>query len=259
MSQLRAGIVGVGVVGKALGLLIGPDAVLYDPRPEYCHDRDAVNACELAFVCVPSPSGADGKCDTSIVEEVVSWLKTPLIVIHSTVAPGTTDRLRKQSGKRIIFQPEYLGETTSHVYSDVAGRRFIVLGGSPTDTSEAADFYKLYYNAMVRFHFCDARTAEMAKYMENAFFAAKVTFVNEFCDIAKACGVDFNVLREIWLADARISRDHTQVYPRDRGFSGKCLPKDLDAIIACCEERGHQPRLLKAIRDINRGFRARNA
>ena len=105
----------------------------------------------------------------------------------------------------------------------------------------------------------DARTAELAKYMENAFFATKVTFVNEFHDIARACDVDFNVLREIWLADPRISRDHTFVYPNGRGFAGKCLPKDLNAIVQYALQRGCQPHLLQTLLAINARFLARNA
>jgi UDPglucose 6-dehydrogenase len=249
----RVGIIGGGIVGRATKELFGEDAIVYDLRPEFCHDRNAINVCEVAFVCVPTARGAGGACDTSIVEEVISWVETPLVVIRSTVAPGTTDRLREETRKRIVFQPEYLGETSSHVYRNFTEQGFVVLGGLLEDTSAVADVYKPYFNAMVRFHFCDARTAELAKYMENAFFATKVTFVNEFYDIADLFGVDYNLLREIWLADRRISSDHTDVYPSARGFSGKCLPKDLDAIIAACLHCGYVPKLLAAVRDINCG------
>jgi UDP-glucose 6-dehydrogenase len=94
--------------------------------------------------------------------------------------------------------------------------------------------------------------------MENAFYAVKVTFVNEFYDIAKAHGVDFNELREVWLADTRISRDHTFVYPDARGFSGKCLPKDCNAIVKSCLERGYEPKLMQATLEINKEFQRLN-
>ena len=90
--------------------------------------------------------------------------------------------------------------------------------------------------------------------MENAFYAVKVTFVNEFYDIARAHGVDFNVLREMWLADTRISRDHTFVYPHARGFSGKCLPKDCNAIVHSTRAKGYEPRFMQACLDINEEF-----
>jgi UDPglucose 6-dehydrogenase len=259
MLKPRIGVVGAaGVVGTAMRKLCGPETVAYDSKPGYSQDRNAVNACDAVFVCVPSPMDADGSCDTSIVEDVVSWIEAPLIILRSTVAPGTTDRLRRTYGKRIVFQPEYLGETPAHVFGNMAERSFVVLGGATEDTSRAADLYKHYYNSMVYFYFCDALTAEVAKYMENSFYAVKVTFVNEFFDVAQAHGVDFNLLREIWLADPRISRDHTFVYPGERGFSGKCLPKDVSAIVRSCLDRGYEPRLLRATLEINEQFRALN-
>jgi len=231
--------------------LCGPETVMYDPKPGCPQDKGAINSCDVVFVCVPTPMRSDGVCDASIVEETVAWVKAPLMILRSTVSPGTTDRLRKEYGKHIVFQPEYLGETPAHVFGNMAERAFVVLGGQVEDTSRAADLYKHYYNSMVNFYFCDAVTAEVAKYMENSFYAVKVTFVNEFYDIAKACGVDYNVLREIWLADPRISRDHTFVFPDARGFSGKCLPKDVNAIVAHCRSHGYEPRLMAATLAIN--------
>lgn len=259
MPRPKVGVVGGGVVGGAMQRLCGPQTVVYDPhKPELAGHRDEIDGCDVVFVCVPTPMAADGGCDTSIVEEVVSWVRAPLLILRSTVAPGTTDRLRAKYRKRIVFQPEYLGETAAHVFGDMAEREFVVLGGTTEDVSRAADVYKNFYNSYVRFYLCDAVTAEVAKYMENAFYAVKVTFVNEFYDVARAHGVDFNVLREIWLADPRISRDHTFVYPDDRGFGGKCLPKDCNAIVRSCLDRGYAPRLMQATLEINERLRQAN-
>ncbi len=260
MVKPKVGVVGAGgVVGKTMCGLFGEDAVPYDLQPGYPQEKEAINDCDIAFVCVPTPMcEADRACDTSVVEGVVSWLETPLIVIRSTIEPGTVDRLGKAYDKRIVFQPEYTGETVAHVFKNEADFPFIVLGGAPEDTSAVADFYKRYYNAMVRFYFCDAVTAEIAKYMENAFYAVKVTFVNEFYDIAKAHGADFNRLREIWLADTRISRDHTFVYPEARGFDGKCLPKDVNAIVQSARKQGYDAEFLRSTLEINERFLARN-
>ncbi len=259
MAKPKVGVVGGGVVGKAMRQLCGTDTVMYDPYvPEWSGNQDAINQCDVVFVCVPTPMADDRGCNTSIVEETVAWVKAPLLIIRSTVAPGTTDRLCEQYSKSIVFQPEYLGETTAHVFGNMAEREFVVLGGTPEAVAAAADFYTHYYNSMVRFYFCDAMTAEVCKYMENAFYAVKVTFVNEFYDIAKAHGVDFNVLREMWLADTRISRDHTFVYADNRGFSGKCLPKDCSALVKSCEQRGYEPKLMKACLALNEESRALN-
>lgn len=259
MRKPKVGVIGGGVVGAATQKLCGPETVIYDPyKPEFAGNQDAINRCDAVFIGVPTPMQDDGSCNTAIVEEAVAWCRAPLIIIRSTVAPGTTDRLVAKHKKQIVFQPEYLGETVRHVFGDMAERDFVVLGGTSAASSAAADLYKHFYNAYLHCYFCDALTAEVAKYMENAFYAVKVTFVNEFYDIARAHGVDFNQLREIWLADPRISRDHTFVYPDARGFSGKCLPKDCNAIVKSSRDRGYEPKLMAATLKINDEFQQRN-
>ncbi|MDP6583784.1 MAG: hypothetical protein QF535_03945, partial [Anaerolineales bacterium] len=114
------GIVGFGFVGTSLVELFG-ECTIYDAyRDEYksAENKAGVNACKFAFVSVPTPVSSDGKCDTNIVEEVVDWLESEYIIIRSTVAPGTTDRLREKTGKKIVFQPEYVGETVAHPLLD---------------------------------------------------------------------------------------------------------------------------------------------
>ena len=259
MAKPKVGVVGGGVVGNAMSALCGPETVVYDPYvAEFAKNKDAISGCDVVFVCVPTPMDDDHTCNTGIVEESISWIEASLIIIRSTVSPGTTDRLREKYGKHIVFQPEYLGETTAHVFGSMAEREFAVLGGTSEDTAAAAEFYQNYYNSMVRFYFCDAITAEVCKYMENAFYAVKVTFVNEFYDVAKAHGVDFSVLREMWLADTRISRDHTFVYPDNRGFSGKCLPKDCNAIVHSSRQHGYEPEFMAACLKINDKFQGLN-
>ena len=252
--RIRTAIVGYGAVGKAMQALL-PDAVIYDTAPGMPNDRDAVNECGIAFVCVPTPCSPDGTCDISAVEEVISWLRSPLIVLRSTVPPGTTESLAGRYGKRLVFQPEYMGETHAHPLADLRGRDFIVLGGVRDDTAEVAAAYSEVYHSSIQFFFTDATTAELAKYMENCFYAAKVVFCSEFHMIARTFGVAYNELREIWLADPRISRDHTFVYPDNVGFGGKCLPKDVSALIEFARSNGFDPALMKAVRDINDRYR----
>lgn len=255
------GIVGYGVVGKSIKDLLGasnrPVAVydpMYLPVPGL-FDKDAINDCGITFVCVPTPTGPGGECDTSIVEEVCRWIKSDIIVLRSTVAPGTTDRLRQQTGKRIIFQPEYIGETVAHPLLDHLDHPFIILGGPIEDTTPVADLYKEFYHSSLHIHQVDCLTAELTKYMENSFYAVKVAFVNEFYDICRAFGVSFDQVRECWLADPRISRDHTFVYPNNRGFGGKCLPKDVSAIIQASLDRHCHPTLLLAAMRANSTWR----
>lgn len=247
----RVAIVGYGAVGQALHELF-PDAILYD-KPKGIGTQQAVNACVVGFVAVPTPGRPDGRCDLSIVEEVVDWLECDRIVICSTVEVGTTCRLREKTGKRLVFQPMYgPGQTPSHPFRELKNVGWIILGGNRADTIPVADLYKDYVGAELEIHQTDSDTAELCKYMENAFLATKVAFCNEFYDLALSWGVDYNELRELWLLDPRIGRSHTFVRPHDRGFGGKCLPKDLDALLAAARDiHGVAPILLTSVLHTN--------
>ena len=96
---------------------------------------------------VPTPNVEKGKLDTSIVEKVVGQLTCDLIVIRSTVNPGTTDQLIKETGKHIVFQPEYLGETPAHPLLDTTHTNFVILGGSKENTNKVIELYATTYNA----------------------------------------------------------------------------------------------------------------
>lgn len=254
MDPASVAIVGYGAVGRALHELF-PEAVPYD-EPLGIGTREDVNRCRFAFVAVPTPQTSDGSCDTSIVENVVSWIESDVIIIRSTVSVGTTEALVEKTGKRIVFQPEYgPGETPDHPFQSLRSIRWIVLGGNRPDTILVTDLYKRVFNASISIHQTDARTAELTKYMENCFLALKVTFCNEFYDIAGALGVDYNEMRELWLLDPRMDRTHSFVLPDSRGFGGKCLPKDLSAIIQASAQAGFMPGLLEAVQQVNARMR----
>jgi UDP-glucose 6-dehydrogenase len=106
-----------------------------------------------------------------------------------------------------------------------------------------------------RFFQTDIITASLTKYMENSFFAMKVTFCNEWFDIARAYEVDYNELRELWLADPRINRNHTLVFPDNRGYGGKCYPKDTKAIIYDVCQEGYKPELMLSMDKVNTKFK----
>lgn len=222
-----------------------PDFGLQDPNgltlalpseaPDKYNDIVKTKGCvwDVAFIGVPTPMNEDGTCDNSIVEECVKqwerWVK--LFVIRSTVTPGTTEYLAKKYGVLICMQPEYIGETLGHPLLGPARDPFIIVGGAPKATKLAAEYWSLVLHANCRIRQVTAKTAELCKYMENSFLATKVLFCNSFFKLAEAVGVDYSVLREAWLDDARIGRSHTLVYEGNPGFSGKCLPKDVNSIV----------------------------
>lgn len=253
---MRLGIVGYGHVGKAMHALF-PHAVVYD-EPLQLGSRVAVNECDVAFICVPTPSLPNGRCDTSIVEDVIRWLDAHVIVIRSTVPVGFTDGQKQLTGKRIVFQPEYYGETVDHPFADLKSRTWLTFGGVSEDVAPVIRAFQQMYNAEVKIVRTDAKTAELAKYMENCYLAMKVTFCNEFYDISEAHGIDYNELREVWLEDPRMGRSHTFVYEDQRGYGGKCLPKDVSALIGMAEDRDVGVELMRSVQAKNLDIRARS-
>ena len=261
MKDYSVAIVGFGNVGKCMHGLF-PNAIIYD-EPKNIGTREEVNNCEYAFVCVPTPKAEDGSCNTSIVDDVMSWLDPKeAIIIRSTVPVGYTEKKMRErlpfSGHlhnyRLVFQPEYYGETVSHPFADPHNRNWITLGGEPHATRKVAELYQKVFTSDIIINQVDAPTAELAKYMENAFYSVKVTFCNQFYDLADEFGVDYNELRETWLLDPRIGRSHTFVYPDDRGYGGSCLPKDTASIIHQGDRVGIDLKLLKAAEEINGGY-----
>lgn len=258
---MKIGLVGFGVVGHALARLFGGEEQLaiYDKfRRGYnsAAQRAAMDSQELVFVAVPTPEAPDGSADVSQVEDVVGWVQAP-VCIKSTVPPGTTDMLAHKYRKLVCFSPEYVGETAWHPLKYVESHGFIIAGGPREAARLVLRAYQERLGPETRYLLTTAKTAEMAKYMENCFLAMKVAFTNQFFDLARLLGIDFNELRELWLQDPRISRSHTLV-TAERGFGGRCLPKDLAAVVALARRLGGAP-LLEAVQRYNREIRAQAA
>jgi UDPglucose 6-dehydrogenase len=257
--QSKIAIIGRGYVGQAYHKFF-PEAVMYNRHGET--NQDEVNQCDLAIVCVPTVMKKDGSCDTSIVEEVVSWLEAPLILIKSTIPPGTTKRLKEKYGKRICHSPEYVGEGGYYVPfwlfphpTEPQHHSFMIIGGDQQDRDDMLDYFYPVLGATKTYLQVDETTSELIKYMENCAIAAKVTLCNEFYELAKAFGVSYSQLREGFVLDERQGKMFTAVYKNRRGFDGKCLPKDLNAIIQASLIKGYFPGFLLSILENNQRLR----
>jgi UDPglucose 6-dehydrogenase len=259
---MKVGIAGVGIIGGAFARCFSrsPDIELhlYDKfKDEYSSAarREALDACDVVFVAVPTPYDKKRRaCDVSAVVEVVAHVEAPLC-IKSTVPPGTTDRLAA-GGKKLAFSPEFMGESASHRWPEIYSSGFAIFGGDPETCALARRAYELASPVALEYVETSAALAEMSKYMLNCYLASKVTFVNQFYDIATQAGLDFEELRKLFLLDPRVGESHTQV-TAERGFGGKCFPKDLNAIIAWASQRG-DPAFLRAVADYNDDVRAGN-
>lgn len=244
-------IIGYGWVGTAMHRLL-PDSYVYDVDRG---SRGKVNRCDIAFICVPTPCLAEGALDTSIVEEVVAWCECPLLVMRSTVNPGTCDRLAARYGRRICYQPEYLGESVKHPFSDMRERRFLVLGGEPADRRRLIEFYTSVYNANITIRQMSLYEAEVVKLSENRAIAWKVAQCQELYDACEAAGVDYYAVREaVYGDDPRFNLWFSFVYPGNRGMNSKCIPKDVWAWAAWAESVGASASITRALLERNRAW-----
>jgi UDPglucose 6-dehydrogenase len=253
------GIAGYGWVGKAQKELF-PSAYVYDePQIEQSLPpaqsenairigRAALNNCEVAFICVPTPNRPDGSLDSSIVEEVAGWCESDVICIRSTLNPGDADKIKEQTGKHIVTQPEYLGETTAHPMLNPKERPFVILGGEPQDRRKVIEAYQGAYNANISIRQVSNLEAEVIKLTENRAIAHKVAQCQELYDVCEAAGVDYYTVRDaVYGDDPRFNLWFSFVYPERRGMESKCIPKDVLAWAAWAESAGIEPTITKAI------------
>lgn len=255
---MKIAIIGQGHVGKAFKDLVEGhyEYVTYDPIYDKNYPRGAIDECEIAVICVPTPKEVNGACDTTIVEEAISRLDTPHILIKSTIAPGTTDRLRRKTNKKICFSPKYIGESAYNnpIHKTMKHTPFLIIGGPKEERNYLFSCFEIILGPHVTYYGCEALDAEIIKYMENSFLAAKVTFVNEFYEIAKVYGANWYAIREGWLLDERIGRAFSSVFNGKRGFDGKCLPKDVNAIIEAANTKDYSADFLKEVLRSNDRF-----
>jgi UDPglucose 6-dehydrogenase len=239
-DAVRFVVIGLGHVGELTRRLLeaeGHHVVGYDLASGDAYPTQDAADADFALICVDTPSSDSGAADIRNVRAAVAQLPAgPHVVVRSTVPPGTCAHLEQELGRGISHWPEYVGETR-FVVQDWPGAgpsgSFVVLGlGAGPEAREFAEVLSHVYGPQAPMHVITSTESETVKYMENTFFAVKVSFVNEWRRITEALGGDWYRVREAWLADPRVSRDHSQAFSQAPGFSGKCLPKDLTAAIA---------------------------
>jgi len=246
---MKIAVIGAtGWVGKSMMTLF-PQAYSYTSK---IGTKEEVNKCDVAFIATPTPF--DGyKLDVSIIEEIMKWIEVPLIVIRSTINPGDCEKWMIKYSKKIVFQPEYLGETPAHPMLDPKTRPFIILGGEPSYRKEVIDLYATVYNANVDIRQMTLLEAEIVKLTENRAIAFKVAQCQELYDVCEKAGLDYYTIRDaVYSDDPRFNLWWTFVYPEKRGFFSKCIPKDVYAWCAWAESLGYKPEITRAILERNK-------
>lgn len=261
-------IVGYGVVGKAYHKVF-KDAIIYDPyQPEgKGTTKEDVNKCDVAVVAVFTPHNDDGTLDISIVEEVVSWIECPLIIIKSALHPGTVDMLVEKTGKRIAISVEYVGEGNYPVHfwkypdqEDPRKHQMLVVGGEDDVAEEAIQVLWRYLSPDIKIHKVTALEAEIVKLVENSYPAMKVTFMNAMLTVAKKSGSSFVRLHQAWNSDPRTDSMHVRAVEFERGWTSKCWDKDVPALAEYAKSIGayDMAELLNTVIKINNGHLKEN-
>jgi len=261
MSNEKIGIIGQGFVGTAIreGMKNHFTIETYDKFKgdlSTCSSlREVCEKVKIVFTCLPTPMKKSGECDLSILEETVREINKfnlgNIVVIKSTVIPGTTDRLNKECENiDIVFNPEFL--TEANYIDDFKNQNRIIIGGPrPATTTVKNMFRKVFQKTPIVK--TGSKTAESVKYFINCFLATKVSFANEFKQICELADVDYDKVVEYALYDTRIGSTHLSTPGPDgrRGFGGSCFPKDLNALVYFATMNGLVPSVLEGVWEKN--------
>ena len=229
-------------------------------------DFSLIKNSDIIFVTVGTPQRSNGSIEISMIKSAVKDIgkilkndkKNPIILIKSTVTPGTMQEIilpiiekesRKKAGKDfgLISNPEFLQESTA--IRDTKFPHVIVLGGYQTRYMKKAEKFFSEIHPNIPIVITNHQTAEMIKYANNSFLATKISFINQLSNICqKIPGANIDDVAKTIGLDPRIGKLFLNAGP---GYGGSCLPKDMKALINFANRVGINPTLLNAVEHTN--------
>lgn len=240
----KIGIIGQGFVGNAVreGMTSYYEVIAYDKDPNKFSNANSifevVEQTDVTFLCVPTPMRKNGSCDLSIVRTALEEIsdvaralnKNQIVVIKSTIPPGTTDQLNSEFDfVNIVFNPEFL--TEANAVDDYKNQNRIIVGGDRPYTSTVKQVFAKAF-PKVPIIKTSATIAETIKYVTNTFLSVKVSYANEIYQLCQALNIDYDKVVEYARYDERLGNSHWSVPGPDGdfGFGGHCFPKDIAAL-----------------------------
>ena len=233
----------------------------------------AVQDSDVTLICVGTPSNGNGSLKLDYIEKVCREIGTALstkdsyhvVVVRSTVLPGTVEErllpILEQSSQKLAGRdfglcanPEFLRESSA--IEDYYNPSHVVIGALDARSAEVVQ--KLYDGLSAPIVRTTIKTAEVLKYVNNAFHALKVVFANEIGNLCKVHSIDGQDVMEIFCQDRQLKISPTYFRP-GFAFGGSCLPKDTRALAYRAKQRDVDSPLLEAIltsneRHIRRGI-----
>jgi len=252
---MKMGLIGNGFVGNAIyeNLKQRYEFFVFDLNPERKTCDSVREVCENAniiFVALPTPMRPDGSCDLSIIFSVMKEInlnyRNNVVVLKSTVVPGTCDTIRAQYPQmRIVFSPEFL--TERNFIQDFKNSNRMIFGGNSNDTEACVEAVKEVFPNKIYVQ-TELKTAEMVKYFINTFLATKVSFANEIKQICDSANINYYRVMQLALLDDRLGQSHLRVPGPDNslGFGGTCFPKDINALMNFAKSNSINPTVLQA-------------
>lgn len=233
-NMIKIGWVGQGWIGKNYANDFearGFEVVRYALEEPYIANKEKIATCDIVFVAVPTPTTPDG-FDDSLIRRVLPLVsKGKIVVIKSTILPGTTEKMQNLFPHLfVLHSPEFLVESSAAY--DAAHPNRNIIGIPQTDA-----LYREKAEAVLRIlpdapyeKVMAARDAEFVKYAGNCYLFTKVIFMNLLHDVIVASDSDWASVREAFIHDPRIGTSHTEpMHKSGRGAGGHCFIKDFEA------------------------------
>lgn len=203
--------------------------------------EDAYKMYDMAVIGTPTPMNYEtGQCDTSIVESAIKKYAhlVKIFLVKSTVEIGTCERLEHRYQVPVCMSPEYVGETLGHPLLEARRDAFQIIGGNKIAREKVAEMFMTVLHANAPIHLVSHQEAEIIKYCENYYLKTLVDYWNDVFDVCDAFNASFQAVRNCLVEDPRVLRTHSNVYRENRGWSGKCLPKDMNALAYAMRQAG---------------------
>tara|TARA_B100001778_G_scaffold4411_1_gene3775 strand:+ start:414 stop:1250 length:837 start_codon:yes stop_codon:yes gene_type:complete len=265
---MNIGIIGQGFVGNAVYQKLKKyyKVFTYDIQVKLCNsDIDEIlKRCKIIFVCLPTPMNKDGSCNLDILDNTLDKINKEsktidnrIVVIKSTIIPGSTDNFQlKYPYIDLVFNPEFL--TEANAVDDFENQTRLLLGGPLRATTKVKQIFSSVFRKTPRIVKTDAKTAELVKYVTNAFLSTKVSFANEIYQLCEGLELDYDKIIEYATLDPRLGDSHWGVPGPDGdfGFGGHCFPKDLSALIEITKNLNTANNVLKAAQTTNNTVRS---
>ncbi len=231
------GFIGQGFVGSAYAANYkarGYETIIYTKGGSYRESKRALSVCHIVFIAVPTPTTPQGFND-GVVREVIKLLAPgTIVVIKSTVLPGTTESIQEENPELfVLFSPEFLSVATARHDTDHPPRNII---GIPVDTPLYQSKADLVLRTLPHAPYttiCSAREAELIKYGKNTLGFLRILHTNILYDLAQAHDASWDVIKEAMAVDPDIPGDRylSPVHKSGRGAGGECFIKDFEAFL----------------------------